>query len=85
MSVVYQSSPPDQYILMDIQQVNYPPEVNLHGPVAYMYDIIIHHQYRGMLGDIHTVVIAGLHDKGDGLTGCGREVMKWGRVPQDTS
>ena len=37
------------------------------------------------LGDIHTVVITGLHDKGDGLTGCGREVMKWGRVPQDTS
>ena len=40
---VYQSSPPDQYILVDIQRVNYPPEVNLHGPVAFMYDTIINY------------------------------------------
>ena len=40
---VYQSSPSDQYILVDIQRVNYPTEVNLHGPVAYMYDIIINY------------------------------------------
>ena len=40
---VYQSSPPDQYILVDTQRVNYPPEVNLHGPVAFMYDTIINY------------------------------------------
>ena len=40
---VYQSSPPDQYILVDIQRVNYPPVVNLHGLVTFMYDTIINY------------------------------------------